>query len=96
LDATFTVFNSHDRLIGGPYSAAMGDRVHLLNRGITIDTFVEDPVQILTEELSRVVLVGHSLGGISISGTADHVDQSKMIDARPYDRSALGPTERPA
>ena len=55
-----------------PSFTGMGDRVHLLNREITIDTFVEDLAQvILTEELNRVLLVGHSFGGIPISGVAD-------------------------
>jgi len=49
-----------------PSFTGMGDRVHLLNREITIDTFVEDLAQvILTEELNRVLLVGHSFGVLS-------------------------------
>jgi pimeloyl-ACP methyl ester carboxylesterase len=52
----------------------MGDRVHLLNSEITIDTFVEDVVQVIqSEELTEVVLVGHSFGGVPISGVADRI-----------------------
>jgi pimeloyl-ACP methyl ester carboxylesterase len=52
----------------------MGDRVHLLSREITIDTFVEDLVQVVqSEELTNVVLVGHSFGGVPISGVADRI-----------------------
>lgn len=57
-----------------PSYTGMGDRAHLLSRNITIDTFVEDLVQVFkTEELTRAVLVGHSFGGIPISGVADRI-----------------------
>jgi pimeloyl-ACP methyl ester carboxylesterase len=54
----------------------MGERAHLLNREITLDTFVEDLVRvILAEDLTRILLVGHSFGGIPISGAADRVPE---------------------
>ena len=57
-----------------PSYTGMGDRVHLLNKGITIDTFVEDLVQVIrSEELTEVVLVGHSFGGVPITGVADRL-----------------------
>src|SRR5258707_7224812 len=57
-----------------PSYTGMGDRVHLLNREITIDTFVEDIEQVIqSEELTEVVLVGHSFGGVPISGVADRI-----------------------
>ena len=57
-----------------PSYTGMGDRVHLLNKNITIDTFVEDLVQVIqSEELSEVVLVGHSFGGVPITGVADRI-----------------------
>ncbi|WP_372337993.1 alpha/beta fold hydrolase [Mesorhizobium sp. LMG17149] len=46
----------------------------MLCKDITPDTFVTDIVNhIVTEELSDVILVGHSLGGISITGAADRI-----------------------
>ena len=54
----------------------MGDRAHLLSRSITIDTFVEDLVQVIqTEELNDAILVGHSFGGIPITGVADRIPE---------------------
>jgi len=54
----------------------MGDRAHLLAPGITIDTFVSDIVGVLeAEELENVILVGHSFGGIPITGAAARVPQ---------------------
>ncbi|MEJ0091999.1 MAG: alpha/beta hydrolase [Methylocella sp.] len=72
-----------DRLRGlghsvfAPSYSGMGDRAHLLSRDIAIDTFVEDLVGVIqSEELREVVLVGHSFGGIPISGVADRIPQS--------------------
>ena len=44
-----------------PSYTGMGERAHLLSRDITINTFAEDLVQLIqSEELSNVILVGHT------------------------------------
>lgn len=54
----------------------MGERAHLLAPGITIDTFVADIVGLIeSEELENVTLVGHSFGGIPITGAAARIPQ---------------------
>jgi pimeloyl-ACP methyl ester carboxylesterase len=59
-----------------PSYTGMGDRAHLLNKDITINTFAEDLVQVIqSEELTNVVLVGHSFGGVPISGVADRIPE---------------------
>lgn len=59
-----------------PSYTGMGDRAHLLSKDITIDTFVEDLVQVIqAEELYGVVLVGHSFGGVPITGVADRIPE---------------------
>lgn len=59
-----------------PSYTGMGDRKHLLSKDITINTFVDDLVQvILAEELENVVLVGHSFGGVPITGVADRIPE---------------------
>jgi pimeloyl-ACP methyl ester carboxylesterase len=59
-----------------PSFTGLGDRAHLLNSTITIDTFIDDLICVIeSEELSDVVLVGHSFGGIPISGVADQVPE---------------------
>jgi len=51
-----------------------GERKHLLSKAITLDTFTSDIVNVIeAEELSDVILVGHSFGGNAISGTADTI-----------------------
>lgn len=59
-----------------PTQSGLGEREHLLSRDITIDTFVEDIVNVIeAEDLRGVVLVGHSFGGIPITGVADRVPE---------------------
>jgi len=49
----------------------VGERAHLLSREITLHTHVTDVVNLVTcEELDGVVLVGHSYGGLVITGAA--------------------------
>ena len=51
-----------------------GERSHLANTNIDLDTHIQDIVNvILWENLHDVVLVGHSYGGMVITGVADRV-----------------------
>ena len=55
-----------------PTMTGVGDRSHLISHQITLDTWVNDIEQVLRcEELSEVVLVGHSFGGRVVTGVAD-------------------------
>ena len=57
-----------------PTQTGLGERSHLLSRDITLDTFVTDLVNVLDwEDLTDAVLIGHSFGGIAITGAADRV-----------------------
>ncbi len=59
-----------------PTQTGLGERRHLLSGSITLDTFIADLVGVLeAEELEEVILVGHSFGGLAISGAADRVPQ---------------------
>lgn len=59
-----------------PSYTGMGDRVHLISKSITIDTFIEDLVNVIeSEELEDVILVGHSFGGVPITGVADRIPE---------------------
>lgn len=61
-------------LVFTPSYTGMGDRAHLLSHAITIDTFVADLVNVIeSNELDDVILVGHSFGGVPISGVADKI-----------------------
>ena len=55
-----------------PTLSGLGERRHLISPQINLDTHIEDVVNLMEfEELQNVVLVGHSYGGIVISGVAD-------------------------
>lgn len=59
-----------------PTQTGLGERAHLLDTNVGLDTFVEDVVGVIeAEELEDVILVGHSFGGICITGAADRVPE---------------------
>jgi pimeloyl-ACP methyl ester carboxylesterase len=52
----------------------LGERVHLASPSIGLDTHIDDVVNtILWEDFHDVVLVGHSYGGMVITGVADRI-----------------------
>src|SRR5688572_16706524 len=54
----------------------LGDRVHLASPNIGLDTHVSDVVNAIEfEKLTDVVLVGHSYGGMVITGVAERIPQ---------------------
>ena len=57
-----------------PQLTGQGDRVHLARPDIGLNTHIDDVVNtILYEDLRDIVLVGHSYGGMVISGVAERV-----------------------
>jgi pimeloyl-ACP methyl ester carboxylesterase len=57
-----------------PTLTGLGERAHLMNRTIDLGTHVEDIVGVFRfEDLSDVVLCGHSYGGMVISGVAEQI-----------------------
>jgi pimeloyl-ACP methyl ester carboxylesterase len=55
-----------------PTLTGLGERAHLANPAIDLATHIADVVNLLeTEELSEVVLLGHSYGGMVVTGVAD-------------------------
>jgi pimeloyl-ACP methyl ester carboxylesterase len=60
-----------------PTMTGLGERSHLADREIGLGTHVEDIVNLIRwEELEGVVLVGHSYGGMVISGVAERVEHA--------------------
>ena len=54
--------------------SGLGERAHQLSPEITLGTHVEDVVTAMrAEECSRAVLVGHSYGGLAVTGAADRL-----------------------
>jgi len=55
-----------------PTYTGMGERAHLAHKDIDLDTHIADVLGVLhCEDLSNVILVGHSYGGMVATGVAD-------------------------
>lgn len=58
--------------VSAPTLTGLGERAHLLSRAITLDTHITDVLaHLAAEDLSDVVLVGHSYAGAVVLGVAD-------------------------
>ncbi|MGE3912168.1 MAG: alpha/beta fold hydrolase [Chloroflexota bacterium] len=54
----------------------LGERTHLASPDVSLDTHIQDVVNVLFyEDLTDVILVGHSYGGNVITGVADRVPE---------------------
>jgi pimeloyl-ACP methyl ester carboxylesterase len=57
-----------------PTLTGLGERVHLLNASVDLNTHISDVVNVIKfEELKNIVLVGHSYAGCVISGVAEQM-----------------------
>ena len=55
-----------------PTLTGLGERAHLMHAGIDLDLHIRDVVAVLhSEDLRDAILVGHSYGGMVITGVAD-------------------------
>jgi len=60
-----------------PTMTGLGERAHLLNPSVRLSTFIEDACAVIEcEELTDVILVGHSFAGMVVSGVADRIGDS--------------------
>lgn len=77
-----------------PTQTGLGERRHLMSAAIDLITFRDDLVNhVLAEDLTDVILVGHSFGGNAVSAAAETIPEriSKLIY---LDSTLLGPGER--
>ncbi len=57
-----------------PTLTGLGERSHLVSKDVNVSTHVADVANVIKwEDLSDIVLVGHSYGGLAISGVADQL-----------------------
>jgi len=83
----------HD--VYSPTLTGLGERAHLLRLGIDLATHIADVIGVMQyEDLHSVILVGHSYGGMVITGAADRaegrVGHMVYLDAaHPYDGESL-------
>jgi pimeloyl-ACP methyl ester carboxylesterase len=75
-DAVAQILRSHGHRVFAPTLSGLGERAHLLSPDIGLQMFVQDVVDVFEEhDLSDVILVGHSFGGVTLVGAADLVPQ---------------------
>jgi len=54
----------------------LGERVHLASPQVNLDTHITDVVNLIEfEDLHDIVLLGHSYGGLVVSGAADRIPE---------------------
>ena len=59
-----------------PTLTGVADRSHLLSRAVDLETHIQDVVNLIRwEELTDIMLCGHSYGGCVISGVADRLPE---------------------
>jgi pimeloyl-ACP methyl ester carboxylesterase len=69
-----SILTSRGYTVYRPSLTGQGERVHLSSPEVGLSTHIDDVVNtILFEDLHDIILVGHSYGGMVISGVADRV-----------------------
>ena len=82
LETLADILRARGHIVTTPTQTGLGERSHLLSPSVTLSVFVDDIVNHLKwEDLTDVVLVGHSFGGAAITGAADVVPEriAKLI-----------------
>jgi pimeloyl-ACP methyl ester carboxylesterase len=71
-----SLMTAHGHLVYRPSLTGQGERVHLASTNVDLSTHINDVVNaILFEDLKNIILVGHSYGGMVITGVADQVPE---------------------
>jgi pimeloyl-ACP methyl ester carboxylesterase len=69
-----TALQSQGHEVFTPTLTGLSDRSHLLSRAVDLNTHIQDIVNLIRwEELTDIVLCGHSYGGCVVSGVADRL-----------------------
>lgn len=62
-----------------PTLTGLGERVHLASPSVGLETHIQDVVNLIEfEDLKNVILVGHSYGGMVVTGAADRIGERLM------------------
>src|SRR6218665_2072562 len=71
-----SILRAKGDIVYRPTLTGLGDRVHLSNANINLSTYVADIVNVIKfENLHNIILVGHSYGGMVISGVAEQMPE---------------------
>ena len=82
-DDLVDALRSHGHRVLALTLTGIAERAHLLHGGVNLETHIVDVVaELASHDVSDAVLVGHSYGGMVISGVADRVPE--RMDALVY------------
>jgi pimeloyl-ACP methyl ester carboxylesterase len=81
-----SILTAKGDIVYRPTLTGLGERVHLSNANINLSTYINDITNVIRfENLHNIILVGHSYGGMVISGVAeqmpDRIKQLVYLDA---------------
>ncbi len=76
-----SILTAQGDVVYHPTLTGLGERVHLANPDISLKTHITDIVNVFRfDDLHDVILVGHSYGGMVISGVAEQIpDRIKQL-----------------
>jgi pimeloyl-ACP methyl ester carboxylesterase len=76
-----SIMTEKGSIVYRPSLTGQGERVHLASGNVNLTTHIQDVVNmILFEDIREIILVGHSYGGMVISGVADQIpDRIKKL-----------------
>lgn len=71
-----SLMTAHGALVYRPSLTGQGERLHLASPEVGLETHINDVVNMIVfENLKDIVLVGHSYGGMVITGVADRIPE---------------------
>ncbi|HEX6225193.1 MAG TPA: alpha/beta hydrolase [Chryseolinea sp.] len=71
-----SLMTAHGALVYRPSLTGQGERMHLASPEVGLSTHINDVVNMIVfEKLTDIILVGHSYGGMVITGVADRVPE---------------------
>lgn len=71
-----SILTAKGDIVYRPTLTGLGERVHLSNPGINLSTYITDIMNVIKfEDLHDIILVGHSYGGMVISGVAEQMPE---------------------
>lgn len=81
-----SILRAKGDIVYRPTLTGLGERVHLSNANINLSTYITDITNVIKfENLHNIILVGHSYGGMVISGVAeqmpDRIKELVYLDA---------------
>ena len=89
------ILKENKSIVYRPTLTGQGERVHLFSKNIGLETHIEDVSNMIKyEDINNIILIGHSYGGMVITGVADklpsRIKKLVYVDAFfPYNQESV-------